>query len=78
MTEAEWLVCADPRIMLTFLRGKASSDNVRNRPACARCQNVLIGPRTHKDVGPPLALFVGKMGLLWPCLFRKCIPFLLC
>jgi hypothetical protein len=29
MTEAEWLVCEDPRPMLEFLRGQASDRKLR-------------------------------------------------
>ena len=39
MTEAEWLVCTDPRPMLEFLRDKASDRKLRLY-ACACCRQV--------------------------------------
>jgi hypothetical protein len=39
MTEQEWLVCADPKPMLEFLRGKASNRRLRLL-ACATCRRL--------------------------------------
>jgi hypothetical protein len=33
MTEAEWLVCTDPTLMLEFLRGEVSDRNLRRKPS---------------------------------------------
>jgi hypothetical protein len=40
MTEAEWLVCTDPRPMLEFLRGR-DSDRKWRLFACACCRNLF-------------------------------------
>jgi hypothetical protein len=50
MTEAEWLACAEPKLMVVFLRGKAS-DRKSRLLACACCrriQSVLRGKRNRQ------------------------------
>jgi hypothetical protein len=49
MNEAEWLACADPDPMLTFLRGKASERKLRLF-ACACCRSVwgILSPPNDK------------------------------
>src|ERR1700722_8175553 len=44
MTEAEWLTCTDPEVMLEFLRGKASERKLRLF-ACACCRELPVQRR---------------------------------
>jgi hypothetical protein len=52
MTEAEWLVCYDPEVMLRHIRKKASQRKLRLfAVACCRQVWHLLNPKHHKSVG---------------------------
>jgi len=56
MTEAEWMVAADPHLVLTFLREKATDRKLRLF-SCACCRNV---PHLMPDSRSQLALNVAE------------------
>jgi hypothetical protein len=52
MTEAEWLDCTDPKLMLEFLRGKASERKLRLFAVgcCRRVRGLLTSEKSRKAV----------------------------
>lgn len=52
MTEAEWQECADPDLMLKFLRGKISGRQLRlfGVACCRRIEQLLPGERSRRAV----------------------------
>jgi hypothetical protein len=64
MTEAEWLACTDPGLMLAFLRGKASDRKLRLF-ACACCRrhrSVLRGERNRRVLEAAEGFADGRVG----------------
>jgi hypothetical protein len=52
MTEADWVICADPQKMLEYLRDKASDRKLRlfGCACCRQVWNLLLDPRSQKAV----------------------------
>jgi hypothetical protein len=52
MTEAEWLTCTDPKVMLDFLRGKASNRKLRlfAVACCRRIWQLLAEDKSRKAI----------------------------